>query len=309
MHRRALAALTILLAAGALPAARAEPPARMSNGMLVNTSGMTLYTFDRDTAGSGKSACNGPCAGCGRRRRGRCKARGRSHDRRATTAPSSGPTRASRSTPSARTSKAGDDDRRQLQRCLARRSSDRPPARQVTRSSSCARRVTMGAPDEAEIVACIPSLRRYARGLVRTARAPTTWCRTRWSARGDAFRCGSGAARRAWMFGIMHNLFIDRLRGQRSSPEDRRRRRTCPRCRPREPRRPARLRDLERACSGCRRAARGAAAGRCRGDELSRDGGGARRADRHRDVAPVACARALARRARGARPAGRACSG
>ena len=62
MHRRALAALTILLAAGALPAARAEPPARMSNGMLVNTSGMTLYTFDRDTPGSGKSACNGPCA-------------------------------------------------------------------------------------------------------------------------------------------------------------------------------------------------------------------------------------------------------
>ena len=23
---------------------------------------MTLYTFDRDAAGSGKSACNGPCA-------------------------------------------------------------------------------------------------------------------------------------------------------------------------------------------------------------------------------------------------------
>ena len=37
-------------------------PARMSNGMLVGSNGMTLYTFDRDTAGSGKSACNGPCA-------------------------------------------------------------------------------------------------------------------------------------------------------------------------------------------------------------------------------------------------------
>ena len=23
---------------------------------------MTLYVFDRDTAGSGKSVCNGPCA-------------------------------------------------------------------------------------------------------------------------------------------------------------------------------------------------------------------------------------------------------
>ena len=30
--------------------------------MLAGTNGMTLYTFDRDAAGSGKSACNGPCA-------------------------------------------------------------------------------------------------------------------------------------------------------------------------------------------------------------------------------------------------------
>lgn len=42
--------------------AHAEPAARMSGGMLVNTSGMTLYTFDPDVAGSGKSGCNGPCA-------------------------------------------------------------------------------------------------------------------------------------------------------------------------------------------------------------------------------------------------------
>jgi predicted lipoprotein with Yx(FWY)xxD motif len=34
----------------------------MANGMLVDSSGMTLYNFDRDAAGSGKSACNGPCA-------------------------------------------------------------------------------------------------------------------------------------------------------------------------------------------------------------------------------------------------------
>jgi len=31
-------------------------------GMLVNSAGMTLYTFDRDAAGSGKSVCNGACA-------------------------------------------------------------------------------------------------------------------------------------------------------------------------------------------------------------------------------------------------------
>jgi len=37
-------------------------PAKMADGMLVGTNGMTLYTFDRDVAGSGKSVCNGPCA-------------------------------------------------------------------------------------------------------------------------------------------------------------------------------------------------------------------------------------------------------
>ena len=31
-------------------------PAKMSGGVLVNSAGMTLYTFDKDVAGSGKSA-------------------------------------------------------------------------------------------------------------------------------------------------------------------------------------------------------------------------------------------------------------
>lgn len=30
--------------------------------MLVGSNGMTLYVFDKDEAGSGKSMCNGPCA-------------------------------------------------------------------------------------------------------------------------------------------------------------------------------------------------------------------------------------------------------
>jgi predicted lipoprotein with Yx(FWY)xxD motif len=42
--------------------AHADPAARMAGGVLVNTAGMTLYTFDMDVAGSGKSKCNGPCA-------------------------------------------------------------------------------------------------------------------------------------------------------------------------------------------------------------------------------------------------------
>jgi predicted lipoprotein with Yx(FWY)xxD motif len=37
-------------------------PAKVSDGVLVNGAGMTLYTFDRDSAGAGKSACNDKCA-------------------------------------------------------------------------------------------------------------------------------------------------------------------------------------------------------------------------------------------------------
>ena len=32
-----------------------------AGGILVNSAGMTVYTFDKDVAGSGKSTCNGPC--------------------------------------------------------------------------------------------------------------------------------------------------------------------------------------------------------------------------------------------------------
>jgi len=37
-------------------------PAKVADGVLTGPNGMTLYTFDRDVAGSGKSVCNGPCA-------------------------------------------------------------------------------------------------------------------------------------------------------------------------------------------------------------------------------------------------------
>jgi predicted lipoprotein with Yx(FWY)xxD motif len=38
------------------------PYTKVSDGMLVGGNNMTLYTFAKDTAGSGKSVCNGPCA-------------------------------------------------------------------------------------------------------------------------------------------------------------------------------------------------------------------------------------------------------
>ena len=35
-------------------------PVKYAGGVMVNAAGMTLYTFDKDPAGAGKSVCNGP---------------------------------------------------------------------------------------------------------------------------------------------------------------------------------------------------------------------------------------------------------
>lgn len=70
-----------------------------------------------------------------------------------------------------------------------------------------------------EIVACIPSLRRYAAGLTGNREAADdlvqdtmekAWARLGlWERRGDL---------RAWLFSILHNLFVDRLRAEGRSP-------------------------------------------------------------------------------------------
>jgi predicted lipoprotein with Yx(FWY)xxD motif len=75
MKKILAAALALLLVAvlgactqlsfGSGPAARFDgntSSATGYNGTLVNMAGMTLYTYDRDAAGSGKSVCNGACA-------------------------------------------------------------------------------------------------------------------------------------------------------------------------------------------------------------------------------------------------------
>jgi predicted lipoprotein with Yx(FWY)xxD motif len=54
-----LAALSMLLACASPYAA---PPTLAQTGTLTNPAGMTLYVFDKDVAGSGKSVCNGECA-------------------------------------------------------------------------------------------------------------------------------------------------------------------------------------------------------------------------------------------------------
>ncbi len=58
-----LSAMLLMLALGACASMGGTPmAAKFESGMLVNSAGMTLYTFDKDTSGSGKSMCNGPCA-------------------------------------------------------------------------------------------------------------------------------------------------------------------------------------------------------------------------------------------------------
>ena len=47
--------------ATSVSAIAADAPAKMAGGVLVAANGMTLYTFDNDKAGVGKSVCNGPC--------------------------------------------------------------------------------------------------------------------------------------------------------------------------------------------------------------------------------------------------------
>ncbi len=56
------AAALLLAAALTACAGNAARPAMVSGDVLTGSNGMTLYTFDKDVAGSGKSVCNGPCA-------------------------------------------------------------------------------------------------------------------------------------------------------------------------------------------------------------------------------------------------------
>ena len=53
---------TTLMAACSMAQVSPTSPATEMGGVLVGPNQMTLYVFDRDAAGSGKSACNGGCA-------------------------------------------------------------------------------------------------------------------------------------------------------------------------------------------------------------------------------------------------------
>jgi predicted lipoprotein with Yx(FWY)xxD motif len=62
LRTRAAALVTLSSALLGACAALSAPPTKVEGGMLVGSNGMTLYTFDKDAAGSGKSVCNGQCA-------------------------------------------------------------------------------------------------------------------------------------------------------------------------------------------------------------------------------------------------------
>lgn len=57
-----LLAVAVIGLAGCSTMYATPAPTKIVDGVLTNSAGMTLYTFDKDAAGSGKSECNGPCA-------------------------------------------------------------------------------------------------------------------------------------------------------------------------------------------------------------------------------------------------------
>lgn len=56
-------AISVASVAVSVPALAADAPAKLAGGVLVAANGLTLYMFDADKAESGKSVCNGLCAG------------------------------------------------------------------------------------------------------------------------------------------------------------------------------------------------------------------------------------------------------
>jgi predicted lipoprotein with Yx(FWY)xxD motif len=62
MKSVSLAAASLLVLFSLSAHADDTVPLKKSDGRLVDARGMTVYTFDKDAADSGKSACSGKCA-------------------------------------------------------------------------------------------------------------------------------------------------------------------------------------------------------------------------------------------------------
>jgi predicted lipoprotein with Yx(FWY)xxD motif len=59
--KHVLAAVTSALLVAAC-ASGSYAPVKYTDGLMTGNNGMTLYTFDKDATGAGKSVCNGQCA-------------------------------------------------------------------------------------------------------------------------------------------------------------------------------------------------------------------------------------------------------
>lgn len=57
-----IALLASLSLAACISMSNGQGIVKTNDGILVSTSNMTLYTYDGDQAGSGRSSCNGDCA-------------------------------------------------------------------------------------------------------------------------------------------------------------------------------------------------------------------------------------------------------
>ena len=57
-----LVATVTLAACASMTGVALAPFTKANDGVLAGNNNMTLYTFSKDTAGSGKSVCNGMCA-------------------------------------------------------------------------------------------------------------------------------------------------------------------------------------------------------------------------------------------------------
>jgi predicted lipoprotein with Yx(FWY)xxD motif len=55
-------AAALLAGCGSMSTNAPDTPTHTADGVLVGPTGMTLYTFTKDTAGEGTSACNAACA-------------------------------------------------------------------------------------------------------------------------------------------------------------------------------------------------------------------------------------------------------
>ena len=186
-----------------------QVPVKRESGALVDAEGMTLYTFDRDTYWS--SACNAQCAvdwpplvAAPRREAG-----GRLHDHRPRRRPPPVGVQGQAALRLGEGPEAGRPDGRSVRQRLARGASLRLERERDTDVN----------PER--IAEHIPRLRRYARALVGDQYAADDLVQdTLERAINKRHLWRPGSDLRAWLFAIMHNVFVNQLRSRRAHPEE-----------------------------------------------------------------------------------------